>query len=131
MANTPGAIEPILCALREKVTDGAAHLDLLGTAVRVGAIVWPPTLLCLSCWDVVRLSASDGKTRKQVGMKALVPMAPALGLQSPATLGNLSASSGLTHRGRDNSLCKISPTQASPAQALSAPVCRPRPPVCG
>ncbi|XP_025774059.1 sperm flagellar protein 1-like [Puma concolor] len=25
VANTPGAIEPILCAVREKVTDGAAH----------------------------------------------------------------------------------------------------------
>lgn len=113
MANTPGAIEPILYALREKVTDGAAHLDPLGTAIRVGVIVWPPTLLCLSCWDVVRLSASDNKTRKQVVMKAPVPMALALGPQSPATLRNLSASSGLTHRGHDNSLCKISPAQAS------------------
>ncbi|XP_039108356.1 sperm flagellar protein 1-like isoform X3 [Hyaena hyaena] len=27
VANTPGAIEPILCALREKVTDCAAHQD--------------------------------------------------------------------------------------------------------
>uniref|UniRef100_A0A673SPT8 CH-like domain-containing protein n=1 Tax=Suricata suricatta TaxID=37032 RepID=A0A673SPT8_SURSU len=32
VANTPGAIEPILCALREKVTDGAAHQHPPGTA---------------------------------------------------------------------------------------------------
>ncbi|XP_053766079.1 sperm flagellar protein 1-like isoform X2 [Panthera pardus] len=32
VANTPGAIEPILCALREKVTDGAAHQYLLDPA---------------------------------------------------------------------------------------------------
>ncbi|XP_049501893.1 sperm flagellar protein 1-like isoform X2 [Panthera uncia] len=32
VANTPGAIEPILCALREKVTDGAAHQCLLDPA---------------------------------------------------------------------------------------------------
>ncbi|XP_040342807.1 sperm flagellar protein 1-like isoform X2 [Herpailurus yagouaroundi] len=32
VANTPGAIEPILCAVREKVTDGAAHQCLLDPA---------------------------------------------------------------------------------------------------
>uniref|UniRef100_A0A667GNN4 CH-like domain-containing protein n=1 Tax=Lynx canadensis TaxID=61383 RepID=A0A667GNN4_LYNCA len=32
VANTPGAIEPILCAVREKVTDGAAHQYLLDPA---------------------------------------------------------------------------------------------------
>ncbi|XP_019669599.2 sperm flagellar protein 1-like [Felis catus] len=32
VANTPGAIEPILCAVREKVTDGATHQYLLDPA---------------------------------------------------------------------------------------------------
>uniref|UniRef100_A0A8C8ZWG2 Calponin-homology (CH) domain-containing protein n=1 Tax=Prolemur simus TaxID=1328070 RepID=A0A8C8ZWG2_PROSS len=39
VASTPGAVEPILCALREKVEGGAVHTDLPGAAVRVGDMV--------------------------------------------------------------------------------------------
>ncbi|XP_036191631.1 uncharacterized protein LOC118669665 isoform X2 [Myotis myotis] len=37
VANTPGAIEPILCALKEKVVDGAVREDPPGAGVLVGA----------------------------------------------------------------------------------------------
>lgn len=39
VANTPGAIEPILCALKEKVVDGAVREDPLSAGVLVGAFV--------------------------------------------------------------------------------------------
>lgn len=39
VANTPGAIEPILCALKEKVVDGAVREDPPGAGVLVGAFV--------------------------------------------------------------------------------------------
>lgn len=39
VANTPGAIEPILCALRGKVVDGAVREDPPSAGVLVGAFV--------------------------------------------------------------------------------------------
>lgn len=96
VANTPGAIEPILCAVREKVTDGATHQYLLDPAVRVGTFVWSPTLLfvVLGCDPVI---CHDSKIRNQVVMKALVPTALACRPQIPATLWSPQASSSLTH----------------------------------
>ncbi|XP_053441663.1 uncharacterized protein LOC128582110 isoform X5 [Nycticebus coucang] len=35
VANRPGAIEPILCALREKIESGAAHIDLRAATPRI------------------------------------------------------------------------------------------------
>lgn len=58
VVNTPGAIEPILCAVRDKVEAGE---DLPGTAGHVGTVAWPWPLLC---WDAGLLPADESKTRK-------------------------------------------------------------------
>ncbi|XP_043781070.1 uncharacterized protein LOC122708718 isoform X7 [Cervus elaphus] len=51
VVNTPGAIEPILCAVRDKVEAGE---DPPGTAGHVGTVAWPWPLLC---WDAGLLPA--------------------------------------------------------------------------
>lgn len=58
VVNTPGAIEPILCVVRDKVEAGE---DPPGTAGHVGTVAWPWPLLC---WDVGLLPAYESKTRK-------------------------------------------------------------------
>ncbi|XP_040110393.1 uncharacterized protein LOC120873661 [Oryx dammah] len=57
VVNTPGAIEPILCAVRDKVE---ASEDPPGMAAHVGTAAWPWPLLC---WDTGSLPDDESKTR--------------------------------------------------------------------
>lgn len=67
VVNTPGAIEPILCAVRDKVEAGE---DPPGTAGHVGTVAWPWPLLC---WDAGLLPAMRVKPGSKWGRSPVSP----------------------------------------------------------
>nr|XP_008523840.1 PREDICTED: sperm flagellar protein 1-like isoform X6 [Equus przewalskii] len=91
VANTPGAIEPILCALREKVEDRTAHEDPPGSDVHISAILRPTKPLS-AVWREDSLESDGQRCMQKSG-----PSWRALGTRRPqgaAAAGGEGAGSG-------------------------------------
>lgn len=80
VANTPGAIEPILCTLREKVVDGAVRGDPPGAGVLVGAFVRTASEPAAGhAWTWSHDLPVRNESRQSAVMKPLVPSLADLG----------------------------------------------------
>uniref|UniRef100_A0A8C8YAL6 Calponin-homology (CH) domain-containing protein n=1 Tax=Panthera leo TaxID=9689 RepID=A0A8C8YAL6_PANLE len=106
VANTPGAIEPILCALREKVTDGAGPGPSGGIADRpraeltasphTGSIPHPQIWRTEAHQSLPRRAASEMSSHSGRAGASLLPTPPRLQLPKGGLPGPMAPSSAKT-----------------------------------